>query len=305
MSSLSNEELKHYESDDDEVFQLNPGDESQCEGNDCPCLNDEVTNTTRSVRRVINNKEESNYGWCDAAIAAQKNMQKCDACGWLMFGRSPYSFGPFNNYCHFCGEEIDVDQLFGEVFDTPCKLLAVFGFDSKTGKADAKWHSECSMAHINPDEVPIKPNLLRPHHTWTYGNPGKLYYLFKALERGRTFPDEVTKRRVATLVQEFVARFTQAVMANKVGKMNWKRERALLRYNEAQSKRATRKRAITTFLPVTAALSDQDFDAMFPAKIARIKDEAHRIEIDTITAIPPDQLTPGDIAEFVKFISQK
>lgn len=299
MSSLSNddEELKHYESEDDEFIQLNPGDESECGGSDCPCLRDEDMNTTRQARRVINNKHEDVLGYCDAAIAAEKITRKCDACGWLMKGRSCYDFGMFNNYCFQCGDEINIDTIYTEVFDTECKKLIVFGFNPKTGLSIVERHGACGMLHANA------AMLLHEIH-WDYRTPGKMYTLFKALERGRAFPNEVTKLRVSALVQEFVTKFHDAIMAKKIEKEAEKRERALLRYNEAQSMRATRKRAITTFVPATAGLSDQEFDAMFPAKVARIKDEAHRIEIDTITAIPPDQLTPGDIFEFVKLISK-
>jgi len=300
MSSLSNtddEELKHYESDDDEFTQVNEGDEFFCGGTNCPCSSDDVSNTTMQVRRVVNNKHEDVINYCDAAITAEKITRKCDACGCLMKGRSYYNFGVFNNYCFQCGDEINIDTIYGEVFNTECKVLAVFGFNPKTGLSIVERHGACDMLHANS-------TMLMHEIHWDSRIQNKMYILFKALERGRSFPNEVTKFRVSALVQEFVTKFHHAIVTKKIEKKAGKRERALLRYNEAQSMRATRKRAITTFVPATAGLSDQEFDAMFPAKVARIKDEAHRIEIDTITAIPPDQLTPGDIFEFVKLISK-
>src|SRR3989338_3830670 len=297
MSNIENEEMKHYESDDDEFTQVNEGDEFFCGGNNCPCSSDDVSNTTMHVRMVVNNKHEDVINYCDAAIAAEKITRKCDACGRLMKGRSYYNFGVFNNYCWVCGDEINIDTIYTEVFDTECKVLAVFGFDPKTGTSIVERHGACGLFH------PTATMLMHEIH-WDSRTQNKMYILFKALERGRSFPNEVTKRRIMALVQEFVTKFHDAIMTQKIEKAARKREHALLRYNEAQSMRATRKRAITTFVPATAGLSDQEFDAMFPAKVARIKDEAHRIEIDTITAIPPDQLTPGDIFEFVKLISK-
>lgn len=292
---------------DHTLVELEPGESSKCDELGCSCNSEASKKIFRVQHLTVRNDAWSAKTYCEKAFKSKYFTKRCDGCKRFMMGAF-YDFGPSHQYCTCCGSDANIRNICGRVFSTRCRKFMTFSLleNSDYGRAVKELphhgplpHSKCGLTHRRM----MYRRLFKADSHLVANYPAYVIDLSNLFSRGVVFRDEATKHFVTELFKDLGGIFIDNITRFYKDLRIKMQAQALQRYNEARCLQATRKRVITRFIPAAGDLSDADFNKIFPPKKARIVNEAQRIELDTISAIPESELAPGDLEEFVNFLS--
>lgn len=260
---------------------------SQCEEINCYCQ--KPGNKGGDVYQVHDNIEERDVYRCDVAIDGNPTISKCSFCReWMIF--SMFTLKKNFNICYMCYREIDIYDLFDQVFPTPCVMTRVFDEYFGGEKDHNPECTECHRRHLvftPTEDEPTLASIYAPELTEYYED----FFL-------DTFQmtDEIQKR-----VNKLFTLALNALKAAKSKKIAEVIKRKLEKEATYQRRDSARKRLIRMMMPATSLLNDTEIDAL-PAKFARVKCDD---DIDHINRLHdnPSSMTHDDVLEFVNFIA--